>query len=112
MRVKPQRCEGKGKCSRILTSLEARAISGRGNLASPFLAATRPECITENQEYEPRTKRTSAPAGSNSRHVREGGGGFATEADADASGSTSTEDQASYASASFAAPFPDAQPTR
>ncbi|KAG6537239.1 hypothetical protein ZIOFF_002326 [Zingiber officinale] len=38
--------------------------------------------------------------------------GFATEADTDASGSTSTEDQASYASASFAAPFPDAQPTR
>ncbi|KAG6479701.1 hypothetical protein ZIOFF_063171 [Zingiber officinale] len=37
--------------------------------------------------------------------------GFATEADADASESTSTEDQASYASASFAAPFPDAQPT-
>ncbi|KAG6493278.1 hypothetical protein ZIOFF_048257 [Zingiber officinale] len=37
--------------------------------------------------------------------------GFATEADADASGSTSTEDQASYASASFAAPFPDGQPT-
>ncbi|KAG6476899.1 hypothetical protein ZIOFF_066147 [Zingiber officinale] len=30
---------------------------------------------------------------------------------ADASGSTSTEDQASYASASFAASFPDAQPT-
>ncbi|KAG6470330.1 hypothetical protein ZIOFF_071395 [Zingiber officinale] len=37
--------------------------------------------------------------------------GFATEADADASGSTSTEDQASYASTSFAAPFLDAQPT-
>ncbi|KAG6497704.1 hypothetical protein ZIOFF_045608 [Zingiber officinale] len=37
--------------------------------------------------------------------------GFPVEADADASGSTSTEDQASYASASFAAPFPDAQPT-
>ncbi|KAG6537187.1 hypothetical protein ZIOFF_002273 [Zingiber officinale] len=37
--------------------------------------------------------------------------GFAAEADADASGSTTTEDQASYASASFAAPFPDAQPT-
>ncbi|KAG6479694.1 hypothetical protein ZIOFF_063164 [Zingiber officinale] len=37
-------------------------------------------------------------------------GGFATEADTEASGSTSTEDQASYASASFAAPFPDAQP--
>ncbi|KAG6503420.1 hypothetical protein ZIOFF_035733 [Zingiber officinale] len=37
--------------------------------------------------------------------------GFAAEADADASGSTSTEDQASYASASFPAPFPDAQPT-
>ncbi|KAG6476893.1 hypothetical protein ZIOFF_066141 [Zingiber officinale] len=37
--------------------------------------------------------------------------GFATEVDADASESTSTEDQASYASASFAAPFPDAQPT-
>ncbi|KAG6476890.1 hypothetical protein ZIOFF_066138 [Zingiber officinale] len=36
---------------------------------------------------------------------------FATEANADASGSTSTEDQASYASASFAASFPDAQPT-
>ncbi|KAG6528728.1 hypothetical protein ZIOFF_010912 [Zingiber officinale] len=36
---------------------------------------------------------------------------FATEANADASGSTSMEDQASYASASFAAPFPDAQPT-
>ncbi|KAG6479695.1 hypothetical protein ZIOFF_063165 [Zingiber officinale] len=35
---------------------------------------------------------------------------FATEADTEASGSTSTEDQASYASASFAAPFPDAQP--
>ncbi|KAG6476885.1 hypothetical protein ZIOFF_066133 [Zingiber officinale] len=36
---------------------------------------------------------------------------FATEANADASGSTSTEDQASYASASFAASFPNAQPT-
>ncbi|KAG6533987.1 hypothetical protein ZIOFF_007868 [Zingiber officinale] len=36
---------------------------------------------------------------------------FAAEADADASGSTSIEDRASYASASFAAPFPDAQPT-
>ncbi|KAG6492172.1 hypothetical protein ZIOFF_047122 [Zingiber officinale] len=37
--------------------------------------------------------------------------GFAAEANADASGSTSREDQASYASASFAAPFPDDQPT-
>ncbi|KAG6532497.1 hypothetical protein ZIOFF_006343 [Zingiber officinale] len=37
--------------------------------------------------------------------------GFTAEADADASGSTSTQDQASYASASFAAPFPDAQQT-
>ncbi|KAG6489444.1 hypothetical protein ZIOFF_050713 [Zingiber officinale] len=37
--------------------------------------------------------------------------GFAAKADADASRSTSTKDQASYASASFAAPFPDAQPT-
>ncbi|KAG6489733.1 hypothetical protein ZIOFF_051010 [Zingiber officinale] len=40
-----------------------------------------------------------------------GDGGFAAEADADTSGSTSTEDQASYASASFVAPFPDDQPT-
>ncbi|KAG6520654.1 hypothetical protein ZIOFF_017714 [Zingiber officinale] len=37
--------------------------------------------------------------------------GFAAEADTDASGSTSTEDQASYAFASFAAPFPNGQPT-
>lgn len=37
--------------------------------------------------------------------------GFAAEADADASESTTTEDQVSFASASFAGPFPDAQPT-
>ncbi|KAG6475460.1 hypothetical protein ZIOFF_064680 [Zingiber officinale] len=68
------------------------------------------------QQFDPKDLEIAAEFLTNwlpflTRPLCDGCSATAAEANADASGSTSTEDQASYASTSFAAPFPDAQPT-